>query len=236
TIYCSPTLQQNANSLVSGALRLKESLEQQKTWPSFSLSIDPNWKVDLSDEFICGPAGQTELHFGGEIFFKDFCLERQALTVVILFNSSKELEPIYGRPQLCSGENHVVRRFHFDFDRSVANGIKPLAHSQFGGQLNSHHILPTNNNDSLRYELFDQLDFPRIPSAIVDLPIVLHTFLYQFPTHLNSFFQEDKWKKHVIDSERLWFLGYFQKAIEMMETEDRKCLYDYSCSEFAYES
>lgn len=235
TMYNSHTLRKYANSLVVGASQLKGSLEQSKTRPSFYISLEPNWKVELNDQNICGTRGKTELHFGGEIVFKDKCLERQVLTVVILFHSEQELPSINGRPKLCAGENYVVRRFHFDFDRSVANGDKPLAHLQVGGQLNSCHLLPTNSGP-IRYELFDQLDLPRIPWTIVDLPIVLHTFLNKFPTDLNGFLEEKQWRRHVMDSERLWLSGYFHEAATMMKSMDRECLYDYSCSEAAYDS
>ena len=79
TMYTSATLRQYANSLVVGASHLKDSLAQNRTRRSFDISLEPNWKVELNDQDICGPRGKTELHFGGEIVFKDNCLERQVL-------------------------------------------------------------------------------------------------------------------------------------------------------------
>ena len=122
-------VQKQALGFVTGAQRLLEALNAYRGCrANFRLALEPNWRVDLARRDICGAAGQTELHFGGEIEFRDECLERQVITVVILFRADESANPHAGRPRLIKGEDHIVRRFHFDFDRSVAGQRTPLAH------------------------------------------------------------------------------------------------------------
>ena len=201
---------------------------------NLTLSLNPNWMVEVVDRDLCGVAGHTELHFGGEIVFGQECLKRQVLTVVILLRPDETSGPTKGRPRLIAGENHVVRRFHFDFDRGVAGGGTPLAHLQIGGYLNQAY-LSIRDTDTCRYELFDKLNCPRLPWAITDLPMVLDVFLRQFPSRLDEFVGGAEWRRCVMDSERLWLVDFFQHAAEMMGSEaNRECLYDYCSTEAAF--
>ena len=202
---------------------------------TFRLALEPNWKVEVSQPKICGSPGDTELHFGGEILFEDHCLKRQVLTVLILFRSNQTSAAVEGRPALIAGEYYVVRRFHFDFDRSVVGQGMPLAHVQFGGQLNREH-LAIDGAHELRYELFDQLDCPRLPWTITDLAIVMHTFLRQFPSGIEELIGGNAWRQHVMDSERLWLADFYRHTATMMDGDDnRESFYDYTCEESAFD-
>ena len=227
-LFSSPVVQHQAPGFVTGAQRLREVLRAyQGRRANFRLALEPNWKVDLTGRDICGATGQTELHFGGEIEFRDECLERQVITVVILFRADESADPRTGRPRLIQGEDHIVRRFHFDFDRSVASQRTPLAHLQIGGQLNPSY-LSIPEASSLRYELFDQLDYPRLPWTISDLTIVLDIFLRQFPAGLDELIGGGAWRELVMESEQLWLKDFFRQAAIMMEAENsRQPLYDY---------
>ena len=233
TVSRSPIVQRRAHGLRDGAQQL---LEQLRTYPGnrrrYRLTLYPNWKVKLNAFDICGAPGRTDLQFGGELVFHDECLERQVLAVVILFRSDDDHRATNGRPRLVAGEYHVVRRFHFDFDRSIPEGVSPLSHLQVGGQLNQAY-LSIPDGTQCRYEMFDQLDCPRLPWAITGLPMVLDTFLRQFPSDLDEFLVGTAWRRHVMDSERLWLMDFFRRASEKMDCENtrlRKCFYEY-CSE-----
>ena len=224
-------MQRHAHGLRDGAQQL---LEQLHIYPGnrrqYRLSLEPNWRVELQALNMCGAPGRTELQFGGEIIFNDECLERQVLAVVILFRSNHDHPATNGRPRLFAGEYHVVRRFHFDFDRTIPEGVTPLSHLQVGGQLNQAYLSIPDGTQP-RYELFDQLDCPRLPWAIAGLPVVLDTFLRQFPSGLDEFLVGTAWRRRVMDSERLWLMDFFHQASEMMGGENaRQCFYDY-CSE-----
>ena len=232
----SGLVRQMAPELGIGAGQLFDALAAyRRTGRSgFRLALEPNWAVNLVPRGLCGVDGDTELHFGGEISFEDGCLERQVLTVVILLRPDEESEPVVGRPGLVADENYVVRRFHFDFDRGVAGGSTPLGHLQVGGQLKEASLSP-GGGGSLRYEVFDQLDCPRLPWPVTGLPIIIDTFLRQFESGLEGLIGETAWKKCVMDSERLWLADYYRRAAEMMAgTGNRQCLYDYLCDETAY--
>ncbi|MDE0077131.1 MAG: hypothetical protein OXM03_04440 [Chloroflexota bacterium] len=235
-IVGSRVVRKSAPGFVAGANQLLDALRvNQGSRRSFRLALEPNWKLVLYGEDICGAAGQTELHFGGEMVFRDQCLERQVLTVVILLRANESAEAREGRPSLIEDENHVVRRFHFDFDSSVADHGKPLAHMQIGGQLNQQFLsIPEGN--PFRYEIFDQLDYPRFPWTIVDLPIVLDMFLRQFPAGLDELVSDKAWRDLVMDSEKLWVRDFFSQAVAMMDSASRRePLYDYCCEGSAYE-
>ena len=235
TLFTSSVVQRKAPSLLSGSRQLWDYLRaNQQCRPGFRLALHPNWKIEVLEPNIVGVLGRTELHFGGEIVFEQGSLVRQVLTVVILFRSEKTCNAVEGRPHLIAGENHVVRRFHFDFDRNVAGGCTPLAHVQIGGKLNPEYLdLP--DDDGCRYELFGQLDCPRLPWTIAGLPTILDTFLRQFPTALEEVVAGEAWRRRVMDSERLWAMEYFRQAAEMMGSEsNRECLYDYACTEEAF--
>ena len=179
--------------------------------------------------------GHTELHFGGEILFENSCLARQVLTVLILFRSDQTTIAVGGRPALLAGEYYVVRRFHFDFDRSVAGTGTPLAHIQIGGTLN-RDLLVIDDAHPLRYELFDQLDCPRLPWTITDLPIVMNTFLRQFPSGIEEFVGGAAWLQRVMDSERLWLADFYRHTATMMDGDaNRESYYDYTCGEAAFD-
>ena len=236
TLDRSPVVARHAPGLAGGARQLLDALSTyQERRPTFRLALEPNWTVKLLEEGICGAKGETELHFGGEILFEDSRLERQVLTVVIVFRAYGNSAPIKGRPALVAGENHVVRRFHFDFDRTVTRRGTPLAHMQVGGQLQQSALSPSTAG-LFRYELFDQLDCPRLPWTLTDLPIILDTFLRQFRSGLEELLGGATWRKCVMDSERLWLVDYFRRAAGMMaSTADRTCLYDYLCTEQAFD-
>ena len=85
TLAYSSVVGQHAPTVVSGAQQLLSALRAYRKRAKFRLSLEPNWKVELRDQGVCGAPGQSELHFGGEMEFRDGCLERQVLTVVILF-------------------------------------------------------------------------------------------------------------------------------------------------------
>lgn len=236
TLDRSPVVARHAPALVGGARQLLDALSAyQERRTTFRLAMEPNWTVKLLEEGICGAPGETELHFGGEIMFRDSCLERQVLTVVIVFRAYADSAAIEGRPALVAGENHVVRRFHFDFDRTVIERGTPLAHLQVGGQLQQSALLPTTAG-LFRYELFDQLDCPRLPWTITDLPIILDTFLRQFRSGLDELLGGSAWRSCVMDSEQLWLVDYFRRAARMMtSTAHRTCLYDYLGTEQAFD-
>lgn len=236
TVASSRIVQRHAHGLQYGAQSL---LQQLRTYPGnrsqYRLTLDPNWKVKLQALNICGAPGRTELHFGGEIVFNEECLERQVLAVVILFRSDGDHHATNGRPRLVAGEYHVIRRFHFDFDRSVAGGDTPVAHLQFGGQLNQSY-LTIPDGTQCRYELFDQLDYPRLPWAITSLPVILDTFLRQFPSGLDEFLVGTAWKRCVKESERLWIRDFFLQAAEMMDRQNGPTsLYDHCCAESVFD-
>ena len=233
----SNVVQQKARGLINGTERLKQSMAVfQTTRTDYRLVLDPNWRVDLEkDPMNCGVSGQTELHFGGEITFKNRCLERQVLTVLILFRAEEDADPCLGRPCIIAGQNYVVRRFHFDFDQSITNTDRPIAHLQIGGSLNEKY-LDLANSDSIRYELFDKLTSPRLPWSITDLPIVLDVFLRQFSTGLDSFLLGPEWRKLVMKSEHLWLMDFFRKAAEMMsKSTNQVSLYDFCCDLSAFD-
>ena len=235
TLSCSGIVCRRAPDISARARQLLSYLQaNQNRRTGFALTLNPNWKVNVVERGICGALGHTELHFGGEIVFEEECLVRQVLTVVILFCPDVDLDPIEGRPRLVAGENHVVRRFHFDFDPSAAERHTPIAHLQIGGQLNQTY-LSIPEASPCRYELFDQMDCPRLPWPITGLPIVFDTFLRQFPSGLDEFVGGAAWRRCVMDSERLWLTDYFHNAAVMMRNEAaRECLYDYCCTESAF--
>ena len=235
TLFSSPVVQQKAPEIGRNARQIFGYLKaNQRRGTDFRIALDPNWCVDVREQGICGATGRTQLYFGGEIVFEAECLQRQVLTVVIVFRANEDSEAIEGRPRLNAGDNHVVRRFHFDFDLGVAGSSTPLAHLQIGGRLNKGY-LSLSDADPCRYELFDRLDVPRLPWVICDLPIVLDIFLRQFPTDLEEFVGGPEWRQRVMDSERLWLMDFFQHASAMMGSEaNRECLYDYCCTESAF--
>jgi hypothetical protein len=227
----SPVVRQHAPSVWEGSLRLLNDLRLMRHRDSFPLSISPNWKVELSDREVCGPRGRTELHFGGEIHFVDGALHRQALSVVILFRSDATIDDLAGCPSLEEGVWHVVRRFHFDFDRSTVGDGKPLAHIQLGGQL-FREYLDIDSARELRYDQFDQLDYPRLPWTITDMAIIMHAFLRQFPSDIASFIEGPVWSGCVMESERIWLKDFYRDTAEMMESEHRRMSqFDYTCAE-----
>ena len=237
TLSRSRIVQQNAHGLLSGAAQMLQALyAYQHRRGDYRLALDPNWSVQIDDQLQFGVPGHAELHFGGEIIFKNQCLQRQVLTVVILFRADDHAEPIVGRPRLIEGENHVVRRFHFDFDPSVADQNRPLAHLQFGGNLNRTY-LSIPDTSPCRYELFHQLECPRLPWSITDLTIVLDIFLRQFPAGLDGLIGGSAWRELVMDSEQLWLKDFFQQAAAMMDsTNGRVPLYEYCCEPSTFDN
>ena len=228
---------QQKSHFLNGVFQFENSLQaNEKKRKDYSLALNPNWKVDITGNPLeCGIAGHTELHFGGEIIFKDYCLNRQVLTVVVLFRAEEDAPPTIGRPCISKGENHIVRRFHFDFDRNANNSCTPLAHLQIGGNLNREY-LDIQQTRPFRYELFDELDFPRLPWTIADLPLVMDIFLRQFKSELDEFIESREWRALVVDSERLWLKDFLLSAANMMKSNsDRIPLYEYWCKFSAYD-
>lgn len=231
SLCSSRIVRQNAPDVAAGAGRLLDILRiiQRTGRRDFTLALDPNWKIEIDAGKVCSVNGHAELHFGGEIIFEDNCLKRQVLTVVILFQSDHTVDAIDGRPNFNAGEYYVVRRFHFDFDSSVSGQGKPLAHIQIGGQL-SRERLAIDDDHAIRYELFDQLDEPRLPWTITDVAIVMHTFLRQFPSGLEEMIGGADWLQRVMDSEQLWLADFYRDTATMMDGHaNRACFFDYIC-------
>ena len=240
-IESSEEVQRAAQSFIAGASRIHRLLRayshSSKRQNSYTLSLAPNWKVELEDTHrVLGLTGTSEIHFGGEIEFRNHCLSRQIITVVILFRAESTANAVWGRPRLKRDEYHVVRRFHFDFDLDDQNKNRPLAHLQFGGNLNRDY-LDIPKGSCLRYELFDQLDTPRFPWSIMDLPRVLDTFLRQFDVGFNAFVEGRPWRELVMKSEQLWLRDFLKQAVEILDsTSNRAPFFEYCWQPSAYDN
>lgn len=232
----SRVVQQKAQGLIHGTDRLKDLMSTcHPNRKSYTFVLDPNWKVDLVDNPVnCGVTGHTELQFGGEIIFQNGRLERQVLTVVILFRAQNTADSCRGRPNLLAGQSYVVRRFHFDFDRSTTSNCTPHAHLQIGGNLNQEY-LDIPESCSVRYELFDKLSSPRLPWTITDLPIVLDVFLRQFSTGLDAFLDGSDWRKLVVESEKLWLKDFYEQTAKVLSKKKNRVLFfEHCCDLSAY--
>lgn len=144
------------------------------------LSVRPNIHFRAESGLVIGQRGRVDVFVGGEVKFEDFRLVRQSICVTICFTPESAVAEgeIAGLPKMDAGCAYVVRRFHFDFDEGILNRKdRPVHHLQYGGQLRTDLI---GVEPPPRYELFEQLDFPRVPIIPMDLAMVLDVFIRQF--------------------------------------------------------
>lgn len=191
---------------VSAARGVLSDAKRRSGYP-WIVDVNPNWRIPVLDETVCGVPGNTELLVGGRIQVDDSRPKiEQSVNVCVLFTPKADVAETngYGCSRLLRSHTYVVRRFHFDYDSSYIGNDRPRTHFQYGGTPQSE-IRSTN----MAYHLFSSLDIPRVPYAPYDIVLVLDLFLRQFRTPLEAVVADPKWKSVVCESERLWLTGYF---------------------------
>jgi len=197
------------------------------------LSIDPNLHIPIDPRLVCSEVGRADLFFGGEINFADRRLQSQALAITITFRPEKEIAAADGIPAMGANKNHVVRRFHFDFDSALKDGDRPINHFQYGGDFNAVYLNSCPYaSDGFQYSLMREMDNPRLPIPPADPGSLMDAILHQFGGSLRPIAGDGQWVKVVSDIEKIWLKDYFEAALREINKGVRKdTLYKHFCKE-----
>lgn len=199
---------------------------------SHHISIEPNFRVPITQPTsICGDAGSAELFIGGEIHVKESAILRQCIVVTITFRPDHDVTACEGRPAMTAKVNHVVRRFHFDFDHEISLQDRPNHHLQIGGKFSEVFLRSSAFlEDGFEYRLMSEMDRPRMAIPPADLAGVMDAFLHQFDNPIQDVLQESAWIKSVAAAEGIWLRQYFDDvANELGRTSRDQTLYRYLC-------
>ena len=197
--------------------------KKQKGLLSQTLSLSPNLLLEIYDhELKRNSNKQLQLSVGGCIEIKDGVLISQNFCIAVLCEVYEDMaQPEADRFRchpLTSG-THVLRKFHFDIDRTLPDDcIWPRSHLQYGGKFTPEHFAV--DDEDLQYHLFAPLDHPRFPVMPYSFILCMDLALRTFTTSGTSLTKESCWKKKVKESESRWIRPFLENAIAFIDANN----------------
>lgn len=116
----------------------------------------------------------------------------------------------------------VVRKLHFDYeapsDRHLGDLNKPSSHIQICGNA-SPHLLKHGFNKQRLDALYPQIEHPRIPAMPMSFALLIDWIFTEFHSDpkTQAIFRNGRWKKQVIDAERVLLKPYFLGAANHLD-------------------
>lgn len=210
-------------STVAHALRNRDKAIQ--------LSIDPNIHIPIPSKTVCSEVGHADLFIGGELIFENRKLKRQALVVTVTFRPASAVVDKDGTPNMIAGRNHVVRRFHFDFDSELLENDRPVFHLQYGGKFKGEYLYSCPHaGDGFDYVLMREMDQPRLPFPPADFGTIMDALIHQFGGPLGPLVNDSAWVNKVSSIEKIWMKEYFESALaEINQAKRVSTLYKHYC-------
>ena len=199
--------------------------------------VHDKWIIPIKQMIIPIKNKRLESHdphivIGGIIEGNKNIIIRQSISLYIIYKdkiSNKGNNKNQPKNNSCCNlngyRNRIVRKFHFDYQITTEKnqGIIPLSHIQYGGELKLIEDLP-----NMHYCLDDYLENPRICYPPLDLLLVFDFILREFDTDIKKILLEGNWKKLVKKSESKWLKDYYKKIDEYFKLETKKqTLFDY---------
>lgn len=111
----------------------------------------------------------------------------------------------------------VIRKLHFDYEapftRNLGDPNKPSSHIQMCGNA-SPHLLKNGFNKQRLDALYPHIEHPRIPAMPMSFALLIDWLFTEFHSDPKSqaIYRNNRWKKQVIDAEKVVLQPYFLKA------------------------
>ncbi|WP_345421963.1 hypothetical protein [Halioxenophilus aromaticivorans] len=200
---------------------------------SQTISLSPNLLLEIDDHQLKRQIGKRLLlSLGGWIEIKEGILIRQSFCIAVLCQvDSNMLQDEADRHRcypLTSG-THVLRKFHFDLDRSLSDEqMWPRSHLQYGGKF-SPEIFAVD--EGLQYHLFAPLDHPRFPAMPYSLILCIDLAFRTFLTSGTKLTKERYWTDKIRESESRWIKPFLEQTLEFLNSSQRnETLWDFFSS------
>jgi hypothetical protein len=101
----------------------------------------------------------------------------------------------------------LIRKYHFDYDKSINDMKKPLYHLQYGGKLSPNMIYcnVTDDND------YSWLSIPRINFTPINLALLIDFIFVEFKSPVTeSIIERTEWRQFIKTNEELMLQGYYK--------------------------
>lgn len=188
-----------------------------------TLSLSPNLLLDIDDHPLKRQTGKRlMLSLGGWIEIEEGILVRQSFCIAVLYQINGNMLQDEADRHRCyplTSGTHVLRKFHFDLDRSLSDEqIWPRSHLQYGGKF-SPEIFAIE--EGLQYHLFAPLDHPRFPAMPYSLILCIDLALRTFVTSGTKLTKERYWTNKIKESEARWIKPFLEQTLEFLNSNRR---------------
>ncbi|EHK9063545.1 hypothetical protein KCU30_003585 [Vibrio parahaemolyticus] len=186
-----------------------------------TISINPN--ILFPYENIKTKGRKFHISIGGKVVIKNSRITEQSLSVNIILEHTDKCPDIPDSWKMYPIETgfHIIRRFHFDFDISNDDNLKPKFHLQYGGHFDERYL----ELDNMHYKLCNPLDTPRLPQQPYDIIMLLDFILREFSLS-GRIVKEPRWNEFVIKSEKIWLEPYYKNLLgKLSDTKRAKPLH-----------
>ena len=225
---CNNALSQLCNELDTAVRTLNRAKEVNQTF-----SLSPNLLLDIEDHKLKRNDNfNLMLSIGGWVEIKEGVLNRQSFCIAVLCeiidNLCQEDAEQFRCHPFTTG-THVIRKFHFDIDRTIPEDkCWPRSHLQYGGNFTPEHFAV---NEELNYQLFEPLDLPRIPAMPYSLILCMDLALRAFVTSGTNITKEKYWKAMIKENESRWIKPFLLQALEFLDSKSpNETLWDFFSS------
>lgn len=197
----------------------------------FSIDLSPNILMKI-DEHLLRTHHDKQLYLSlggclsverGELLSQSFCI----MVLCKLDNDMTEGHAEILRSYPLSAGMHVLRKFHFDLDRTVGDHLplRPLSHLQYGGKFSPEHICV---DEVIQYQLFACLDNPRFPAIPYSFILCIDLALRSFSTDAQALTKERYWNEMIKADEIRWIEPFLRNTLEFINSgASRDTLWDF---------
>ncbi len=217
-------------SKLDTVLRLSKKPKQSV---SQEISLSPNLLLEIDDHLVKRKSGmQFMLSIGGLIEIKEGLLVRQNFCIAVLCKVDSDMCQDKANNYRCyplATGTHVLRKFHFDLDRSLTDEqVWPRSHLQYGGKFAPEYFAV---DGPLQYHLFAPLDHPRFPAIPYSFILCMDLALRTFSTNGTKLTKERYWTDKIKESESRWVKPFLEQALEFLNSKrSNETLWDFFSS------
>ncbi|MBJ6881083.1 hypothetical protein JG663_15125 [Vibrio cholerae] len=182
-----------------------------------TISIEPNILFPFNN--IKTKKRKFHISLGGKIVITNSIITEQSLSVNIILEHTDKCNPIPENWKMYPVDTgfHIIRRFHFDYDISNDDNLKPKFHLQYGGNFEQKYFDLGNN---IYYKLCNPLDTPRLPQQPYDIIMLLDFIVREFSLNC-KIINEARWNELVINSETIWLEPYYRSLLDRLSDSKR---------------
>lgn len=210
---------------------LRTASHQIKSGKNVSRKLEiSGFMIPVANKLSSNDKNKLGIYVGGVIEIEDSVLINQSICFSMIYYVQQDMDEDMANLYNCYPYKegaHILRKFHFDIDRS-AKSDRPLSHLQYGGSFKPEHFsVCTESNEQIDYRLYSILDDPRLPAIPYGFATCLDIIFRAFNTKASVLSEEPWWKEKVVQSEKMWLIPFFKAAVDSMGQCGKETFYEF---------